>query len=422
MSSILIKNIIHNGELKDILILENLIIKIEKDILYDADNILDGKKMTVIPGLINMHTHSAMTLLRGFQEDLPLFEWLQKVWEIEAKLDEEMIYWGTKLACLEMIKNGITCFNDMYWHIPYAEKAIDESGMRSVLSYVLLDNGDLTKAERQRRECEEAYQLSKNWSSRNRFAVAVHGGYTVTEENMLWATNFAYDHNLLLHIHLSETQKELIGSMERYGMSPVKRMKGLGMLNDNVIAAHCVWIDEEDIDILGSRRVNVVHNVNSNLKLASGYKFKYRELKRAGANLTLGTDGAASSNNLDLLEAMKTTAIMQKAWRNDPRAMPLNELMEMATINAAKALRINAGRVEVGALADLVLINTDSAAFTPNLNFEANLIYSANSSCVDTLICDGKILMKSRVIPGESDILKKANEVANNLILKSKTQ
>src|SRR5574344_993379 len=420
MSTLLIKKVILNGEKKDILINGNVIDKIADNIDNKADITISGEHRTAIPGMINMHTHAGMTLMRGYQEDLPLFEWLQKVWKLESYLNPEMIYWGTKLACIEMIRGGITCFNDMYWHIDSCIRAVDETGMRSVLSYVFLDNGDKKKAEAQRRECVEDYEKSKSWNSRNKFAVAIHGSYTVSEENMLWAANFALDHNMLIHTHLSETQKENIDSMQQYGLSPTKRMKSLGLLNENFIAAHCVWIDEEDIDILGNRRVNVVHNVNSNLKLASGYKFKLRELCKAGANVTFGTDGAASSNNLDLLEAMKTTALLQKAWRNDPRALPLNQMMDMATINAAKALHLNSGSIGEGKLADIVLVNTNSPSFTPNYNFLANLIYSAHSSCVDTVICDGKIIINGGIVPGEQEVLDNVNRLANILISNNK--
>lgn len=418
MGTLLIKHVTLNDEKKDILISDNIIVEIADHINTVADEVINGGHKTAIPGLINMHTHAAMTLMRGYQEDLPLFEWLQKIWELENSLTPEMVYWGTKLACIEMIKAGVTCFNDMYWYIDNAVKAVEETGMRSINSYVFLDNGDKMKQEVQRKECADFLEQSKSWNSRCTLAVAIHGSYTVSEENMLWATNFALDNNLLLHTHLSETQKENIDSMQQYGLSPTKRMKSLGVLNSNVIAAHCVWIDEEDIDILGNRRVNVVHNINSNLKLSSGYKFKQRELHKAGANLTFGTDGAASSNNLDLLESMKTTALLQKAWRNDPRALPLGQIMDMATINAAKALHLNCGKIEVGALADIVLVNTDSPAFTPNYNFLANLIYSANSSCVDTVICDGKVIMKGRVVPGEQEVLEMVNRLAHTLISK----
>ena len=179
------------------------------------------------------------------------------------------------------------------------------------------------------------------------------------------------------------------------GMSPVEYLDSLGVLGPDVIAAHSLWLSDKDVEILGKRGVTCVHNVNSNLKLASGYKFRYNELRDAGANVCLGTDGCASSNNLDMLETMKTAAIVQKAWRNDPAAMPLNELLSMATVNAAKALGLNAGKIEEGALADLLIINTDSHNFLSSGSFEANLVYSAHSDCVDSVICNGKFIMRN---------------------------
>ena len=241
-----------------------------------ADEVISGENMTAIPGLYNMHTHSAMTLMRGCLEDAPLFEWLDEVWRLEKHIDPEAIYWGTKLACLEMIKCGVTCFLDLYWFIDTAVKAVEETGMRANLSYTILGGGDDEKEARQVRECQEIYEKSKSWSDRVQFSVGIHAGYTVTEETMLWATNFAVDHDLLIHTHLSETEKEVKDSVELYGVSPVKRFKRLGILSDRVIAAHGVWLDEEDMEILGNRKVTIVHNVNSNLKLSSGYKFKYK--------------------------------------------------------------------------------------------------------------------------------------------------
>ena len=232
---------------------------------------------------------------------------------------------------------------------------------------------------------------------------------------MTWVRDFTIENNLLIHTHLSETQNEVNESLRLYGKTPIRRMYDLGILSDRVLSAHSLWLNDEDIALLGETGVTTVHNVNSNLKLASGFRFRYQELLQAGANVTLGTDGCGSSNNLDMLETMKTTALLQKAWREDPAALPLNELLDMATVNAAKALRLDTGKIEVGALADLVLIETRNCAFTPMLDFYANLIYSANSSCVDTVICDGNILMENRHVPGEEEVLARANELALKL-------
>ena len=183
------------------------------------------------------------------------------------------------------------------------------------------------------------------------------------------------------------------------------------MLGPDVIAAHTLWLDSDDVRILAERGVSCVHNINSNLKLASGYRFPYRELKDAGVNLCIGTDGCASSNNLDLQEAMKTAALVQKAWRNDPAAMPLDELFAMVTVNPARALGIRSGVVREGELADLIIVDTDSSFFLSNAPFMANFIYSAHSDCISSVICDGRFVMRDRVVPGEKEILAEARKV-----------
>ena len=198
-----------------------------------------------------------------------------------------------------------------------------------------------------------------------------------------------------------------------------RSLDSLGMLGPDTIAAHTLWLDAEDIRLLGENRVNVVHNINSNLKIASGYRFLYNELKDAGANVTLGTDGCASSNNLDMLEAMKTAALVQKAWREDPKAMPLKEVMDMATVNGARALGLNAGTIECGREADLLLVNMRCPAFVPDINFLSNLVYSAHSDVVDTVICGGDILMRGRVVEGEQEVLDAASEAGRKLLSKS---
>lgn len=233
---------------------------------------------------------------------------------------------------------------------------------------------------------------------------------------MLWAVDFARKHGLKIHIHLSETAKEVEDCRREHGgMSPVEYLDSLGVLGPDVIAAHTLWLSDNDVKILGERGVTCVHNINSNLKLSSGYRFRYNELKAAGANVCLGTDGCGSSNNLDLLEAMKTSAIVQKAWREDPSAMPLEDLADMVTVNAAKALGIDTGRLEVGALADILIIDIDNYQFLSPGSFLANLVYSAHSDCVDSVICDGKFIMRGRVVEGEKEIIENARKLMNRV-------
>lgn len=408
----LIKNTRIGGKKKDILINDGKIAEIGDEITID-DEVLDAKGMPAIPAFVNMHTHAAMTLLRGYKEDMRLQEWLTHIWKVEAYLDSEAIYWGTRLACLEMIKSGTVAFTDMYFHINTSARAVADSGLKALITYCLLDGGNAEKATRERESCDECFELSKKWSSCCKFGVSPHAPYTVCDENMVWSIDFARKHNVPLNIHLSETKRENDEYFARYGMSPAKRLEEMGLWGPDVIAAHCLWLDDDDIQILGRHHVTVVHNVNSNLKLASGCMFKYNELRDAGANVTLGTDGCSSSNNLDLLEAMKTTALLQKGWRMDPTALPIPELMQLASVNGARSLGYNSGKLEVGSDADILLINTDSPAFVPNYDFESNLIYSANSSCIDTVLCNGKVVMSGRKVEGENEILEKVkSEVA----------
>lgn len=415
MGTLLLKGVQLDGRKTDILVEGNRIARIAESLDASADRVIDGSGKAVIPGLINMHTHSAMTLLRSCYEDQPLKDWLERVWAVEARLDEEAIYWGAKLAILEMLKTGTTCFLDMYWQTPAIARAAEEMGIRGFISYNFLDNFNHDKAERQYRECEEVYAQSRDWPERVQFCIAVHADYTTSEATMLRAGMFAHDHGLVFTAHLAETLAETEEDVIKTGLTPAQHFHHLGLLGPQTVLAHCLWLDEQDIEYLGQSHTTVVHNINSNLKLASGYRFKYNELREAGANICMGTDGAASSNNLDIRESMKTMALLQKAWREDPSAMPLGELIDLATVNAARALGIDAGRIAEGTLADLVLVDTRSEAFIPSTNFVGNLILSANSSCFDTVIVDGRVVMEGRRVPGEEEILEQAEAIARKI-------
>ena len=419
MGEILLKNISVNGNECDMLIEDGRISRIADagTIAYDGADVVECRGKVAMPGFVNMHTHAGMAMMRGIGEDIAFHQWLDRIWEIEKNLDEEYVYHATKVACLEMIKTGTTAFNDQYWYMPMAYKAVSEMGLRALLSYVVCDRNDPEESERQKAQCQEMYEASKSWSDMVTFVISIHAIYSVSESMILWASDFARKNGLKIHVHLSETEKEVSDCMAQHGgMSPVEYLDSLGVLGEDVIAAHTLWLSDKDVEILGNRGVTCVHNVNSNLKLASGYKFKYNELRDAGANVCLGTDGCASSNNLDMLETMKTSAMIQKAWRNDTSAMPINELIEMVTVNPAKVLGINVGRIEEGALADLLLIDVGSYHFMSPGSFEANLIYSAHSDCVDSVICNGRFLMKNRVVPGEKEILAEAKKYLHRIM------
>lgn len=416
--NILLKNIVCNGTVSDIYIEGSVIARIVTSaddpcgqIPASGVEVVDCQGKTAMPAFVNMHTHAGMSLMRGIEEDVPLKEWIDRIWEVESHIDGDFVYHATKVACLEMIKSGTVTFNDQYWFPLMARKAAVEMGLRPVISYVVLDHNNKEEAEFQKDECVRTYEESLGWKDGGLFSMAFHAIYSVSEEMMLWSAEFARKHGLKLHIHLSETEKEVRDCMAGHnGLSPVEYLDRLGILGPDVIAAHTLWLSDEDVRILGERKVNCVHNINSNTKLASGYRFRYNELRDAGANVCIGTDGCASSNNLDMLEAMKTTALFQKAWRENPKALPLCELISLATRNGADALGLDTGRLEVGMQADICIVNTDSSFFLSPGSFLSNFIYSAHSDCIDSLISMGRFVMRNRKVEGEESILRDARK------------
>ena len=378
--------------------------------------VVDGSGKAVIPGFVNMHTHAAMVLLRGIHEDLTLYNWLNNIWKIEAKLDGDFIYWGTKAACLEMIKGGTTTFNDQYWFAPHACRAAMEMGVRPVISFIFLDSHNAEMVQRQREACERLYRRTLEWEGNFQFAISIHSVYTVSEENIRWATDFARERGLRIHLHLSETRQEYEDCKKAHGgLSPTLYFDSMGVWGPDVMAAHCLYLEPEDIAVLGEKKVNCVHCINSNLKLASGYRFRYNELRDAGANVCIGTDGASSSNNLDMLEHIKNSALLQKAWREDPQALPLPELFACATEHGARALGLESGAIREGALADLSLVDLDNSYFVSPGSVEANLVYAAHSNVITDVMAAGKWIMRDRKVPGEEEILSHARELVQKL-------
>ena len=414
---ILLQRVLHQDHPVDILIDGGRIAKISAQPLdFPEARKVDCSRKAVIPGFINLHTHAAMVLLRGIHEDMNLYDWLKEIWKIEAKLDGEAIYWGTKLACLEMIKSGTTTFNDQYWFAPHARLAAVEMGVRPVVSFTFLDGGNPEMVLRQRDACERLYQRTLEWGDESQFAISIHSVYTVSKENIVWAVEFARKHGLRIHLHLAETHQEYDDCKKAHGgLTPTAYFDSLGVLGPDVIAAHSLFLNPDDIEILGARKVNCVHCINSNLKLSSGYRFRYNELRDAGVNVCIGTDGASSSNNLDILEHMKNTALLQKAWRESPREMPLGELMDCATAHPAKALGLDTGVIREGAWADLSLIDINNSYFLSPGSTVANLVYAAHSDVISDVMIRGRWVMQGRVVPGEEEILTQAREVIKRL-------
>lgn len=415
--SLLIKGAVLNGAPNDIYIENKRISRIGPDLEVEADWTIDGRRKAVIPGFVNAHTHAAMTLFRGFGDDMPLMPWLeQKIWPNEAKLTYEDVYWGAKLACLEMIKSGTTTFFDMYHKFRATADAVEEMGLRAVLAGVCFDHFDSEQMEKCKRVNEKIYAEMNRYSKRVGYAVGPHAIYTVSGALLQWANAFTKEHSVPLHLHLAETEGEVVNAVKQFGTTPVRYLYKLGVLSPRLLIAHGIYVDDDEIRMLADHEVKVVHNPASNMKLASGIQFKFCEMQEAGITVALGTDGCSSSNNLDMVEAMKLASLLGKAWRKDPEAIPATDIFESATIQGARALGLNTGRIAEGCLADLCLVDLNTPAFTPNHNFISNLVYAANGSCIDTVVCDGKVLMQDKKVPGEEEIMEHASQLAYDLM------
>ncbi len=403
--SILIKNghIIYGENFDvvkaDVLIEGNRILKIAKDISEPADTVIDARGKVVSPAFINLHTHSPMGLFRGLADDLPLMDWLQNhIWPREAKLTREYTKVGAYLGALEMIKTGTGTFLDMYFHMDAVAEVVLEAGLRGYLSYGMIDLGDPEKTEKELKEAVRTMEFIETLNSdRVQFVFGPHAPYTCSIALLKEVRRLANEHGKLITIHVSETMAEIGQIIERYGKSPVVLLDEIGFLGNDVVAAHGVWLDSRDIQILARHGVTIAHNPGSNMKLASGV-MPLERLLNAGVNVGLGTDGAASNNNLDMLDEMKLAALLHKVHNLDPTVADAKTVFRMATLNGAKALRLKAGVIKEGYLADLAIIDFNQPHLRPINNVISHLVYSANGNDVETTIVDGKILMLDREV------------------------
>lgn len=405
----------------DVAIKDGRIAEVGENLDKSADKVIDAKRKVVLPGLVNAHTHLAMTLLRGFADDLPLNQWLEdKIWPLESNLTEKHVYRGGLLGCLEMIKSGTTCFADQYFYMDKVGEAVEESGLRAVLSYGIIEKGD---PEKRKTEVEKGTELVKNWqgAADNRITTMYgpHAPYTCSPECLDEVRDLAEKYGVGIHIHLSETEKEVEDIEKQYGKRPVEHLDELGLLKPNTLAAHCVWLTDKEIELIKERGVKPVHNPVSNMKLGSGIS-PVSTMLSSKIPVALGTDGAASNNSLDMLEEVKFAALLQKIGERDPTALPAQSALEMATINGAKALELDGeiGSIEVGKKADLIMIDLDKPHFTPLHDVVSHLVYSSSGIDVDTVIVDGKILMENRKVQTlkEKEVLEDAQKAAADLV------
>ncbi|WP_025640236.1 amidohydrolase [Schnuerera ultunensis] len=380
---------------------------------------IDGQNKVAMPGLINAHTHIGMSLLRNYADDLPLHEWLtKKIWPIEAKLTAEDVYWGSLLSMVEMIQSGTTTFCDMYFFMDQVGKGLEESGIRGILT-----RGIIEESGKEKEKLDDTRELYKNWhgkgEGRIKVMVAPHAPYTCSPAYLEDVMDLAHELDTGIHIHLSETKKEVEDSYKTYGKSPIKHVYDLGLFKLPTIAAHCVHVDESDIKILRENNVSPVNNPSSNLKLASGFA-PIDEMLKFGVNVSLGTDGSSSNNNLNMFEEIHLASIVNKAVNMDAVSVPAITALKMATINGAKALLWDKeiGSIEIGKKADVILIDMDKSHLYPRHNIISSLAYSVQGSDVDTVIVDGKIIMEKREIKtlDVEKIMYNAEKAAKDLV------
>lgn len=358
------------------------------------DRVIEAGNYALLPGLVNTHGHAAMTLLRSVSDDLPLKEWLEeKIWPLEAKLNPDRVYWGTMLAITEMLRGGTTTFTDMYFYEDEVARAAEETGIRAVLARGLVGlNPNFQEAMAETRE------FVRTWHGRGdgriTAQVGPHAPYTCPQPSLSRILDLAADLNVPLQIHLSETPSEVRDSYNLSGKSPVEVLEEAGMFAFPVLAAHCVNISAGDIEILARHDVRVAHNPNSNLKLGSGIA-PVPDLLRQGVTVGLGTDGAASNNNLDMLEEIRLAALIHKGVHNDPTLISAAQALEMATVMGARALFLDGqiGKIQEGLKADLILIDLHKPHLTPLHNPEAHIVYSAQAADVAYTMVDGRLLM-----------------------------
>jgi 5-methylthioadenosine/S-adenosylhomocysteine deaminase len=377
-----------------------------------GDETIEAGGAPLVAPLLNGHTHAAMTLFRGSGGDLPLMPWLEeKIWPVEAKLDEEDVYWGARLACAEMIRTGTTRFWDMYWHPEATARAVADAGVKATIGAPLFDlDGD---ADGMR---ETALRSLERLADRGPVvapALAPHSIYTVSESSLRWIAELSAERGLPIQIHLAETEQEVSDCLAAHGLRPAAYLDSVGMLSERTVLAHGVWLDPAELELVAARGCTVVTNPVANMKLAVGGVFPYPAARQAGIAVGLGSDGAGSNDSLDLLADLKLFALAQKHAAADPTAIAASDAWAVAT--GARAPRLGAGEpLSVGAPADFLLLRPDS----PELGIgelASNLVYAASGSVVDTTVVDGRVLMRGGEVPGNEEVVARAAERARRL-------
>jgi 5-methylthioadenosine/S-adenosylhomocysteine deaminase len=377
-----------------------------------GDETIDAGGAALVPALVNGHTHAAMTLFRGYGGDLPLMRWLREiVWPVEERLEAEDVYWGVRLACLEMIRTGTARFWDMYWEPAATARAVEDAGLRATIGGPLFDADGRTE-EMKATVLRDLEALEAFGPGIGR-AIAPHSIYTVSEALLRWAGEQATQRGLPFHIHLSETEAEVRECVEEHGVRPALYLDRLGLLGDRTLLAHGVWLDREELELIAARRCTVVTNPVANMKLAVGGVFPYPAAREAGVDVALGTDGAGSNDSLDLLADLKAFALIQRHAAADATVVPAAEALAIATGVHAPLLGAGAA-LTPGAPADFLLLRRDAYEIGVG-DLAADLVYAASGSVVDTTVVAGRVLMRGGVVEGAEEVVAQATERARRL-------
>ncbi len=404
-----------------IAVVNGKIVAVGENVKGKAEKIIDARGKVVLPGLVNGHTHLPMVLLRGVADDMPLKEWLStKIWPIEKNLSAKDCHVGALLGCVEMIRSGTTCFADQYFHMDKVARGVEEAGIRGVLSYGIIELDDIKK---RKQEISIGENLVKSFQGKADGRILTmfgpHAPYTCSTDCLAEVKELAKKHAVGIHIHISETRDEIEQTIEKYGKRPVEYLDSIGFLGPEVLAAHCVWLSDNEIKLLRNKEVKPVHNPVSNMKIGCGAA-PVQEMLVNGIPIALGTDGAASNNSLDMFEEMKFAALLSKVHKLDPVVVPAISVLEMATINGATALGLQEeiGSLEAGKKADLITVDMKKPHLTPIRNVVSHLVYSSLGSDVDTVVVDGKVLMQGRklITLNETKVLERAQRTSDDLL------
>lgn len=367
-----------------------------------SHNLIDCDGKILMPGFINAHTHLPMTMYRGIADDLPLKEWLEEhIWPAEAKhTHEDTVRKATRLGLEEMVRTGTTTFSDMYFFADAVAEETANFGLRGVMNEALLDF-PTNSYENTHAAFDKIIAFVKRWKNHPLITpnIIFHATYTCSKSTILQVKELAETHNLKITSHVSETREEVANVTQEQGMNPIEYLESLQLISDKLFIAHGVWLNETDQQLFAQKGAHIVHCPSSNLKLGSGVA-PVPEYLSKGINVALGTDGCASNNNLDMVEEMRLAALLHKGVNHNPTLLPAYEALKMATINGAKALGLDAqiGSLEVGKLADLLIIDTNNTFMQPIYDYYSAIVYAMNSSCIETVLVDGKVVMESKDI------------------------